>query len=102
MLPVCRASNLARVLDRLQKELGVWVFGTADDAERSLFEIDLTGPAALAFGSEGRGLKRLTRACCDDLARIPTVGRIDSLNVSVAVGIGLFEAVRQRQGKGVS
>lgn len=96
LVPVARVSNLVRVLKRLQQDHGIWVVGAAGEAERTLYEIDLAGSVAMVFGSEGRGLKRLTRECCDSLGRIPMSGKIGSLNVSVAVGIGLFEAVRQR------
>lgn len=96
LVPVARVSNMARILKRMQERFGLWVVGTADEADRTLYEIDLSGPTAMVFGSEGRGLKRLTRECCDSIGCIPMAGKIESLNVSVAVGIGLFEAVRQR------
>lgn len=96
LLPVARVSNMARILKRMQEEFGLWVVGTADNTDRMLYEIDLDGPTAMVFGSEGRGLKRLTRERCDSIGRIPMAGKIESLNVSVAVGVGLFEAVRQR------
>ncbi len=96
LIPIARVSNLVRVLKRLQNDYGIWVIGAAGDADHSIYEIDLSGPLAMVFGSEGKGLKRLTRESCDRVGHIPLGGKIDSLNVSVAVGIGLFEAVRQR------
>jgi 23S rRNA (guanosine2251-2'-O)-methyltransferase len=89
-------TNLARVLDML-KDAGVWLVGTAGDAERDLYDVDLTGPTALVLGAEGAGLRRLTSEKCDHLVRIPMTGTVESLNVSVAAGICLFEAVRQRR-----
>jgi 23S rRNA (guanosine2251-2'-O)-methyltransferase len=95
-VPVYQVTNLARALARM-KSLGVWVIGTAGEAEVSLFEADFTGPVALVMGAEGKGLRRLTREACDGLVKLPMAGAVASLNVSVATGIGLFEAVRQRQ-----
>lgn len=94
-VPFIPVVNLARALRDL-KERGVWLVGTDDTADRTLFEADLTGPAALVMGSEGEGLRRLTRECCDQLVSIPMAGAVESLNVSVATGVVLFEAVRQR------
>ena len=96
LIPIARVSNLARALNRLQKEGGIWLIGTDSNTKDSLYDISLVGPIALIFGSEGTGLKRLTRDRCDHVASIPMTGRVGSLNVSVAVGISLFEAVRQR------
>ena len=96
LVPVAQVSNLARVLKRLQMEMGFWIVGTSGDADHTLYDIDLSGPVAMVFGSENKGLKRLTKESCDHLARIPMAGKTGSLNVSVAVGIGLFEVVRQR------
>ncbi len=90
-----QVTNLQRSLRQLQ-EAGVWIYGAAGEAETSLFETDLTGSAALVLGSEGRGLRRLTRENCDALFAIPMQGSVESLNVSVANGITLFEARRQR------
>ncbi|MCR4440237.1 MAG: 23S rRNA (guanosine(2251)-2'-O)-methyltransferase RlmB [bacterium] len=98
-LPVTRVTNLARTMEEL-KERGVWLFGAAEDAPQDYTATDLTGPTALVLGAEGRGLRRLTREKCDFLIRIPMHGRISSLNVSVAAGILLFEARRQRQLRG--
>jgi 23S rRNA (guanosine2251-2'-O)-methyltransferase len=89
--------NIARALDEL-KDAGVWTAGLASDAPARYDQIDLTGPVALVLGSEGEGLRRLVRERCDFLVRIPMMGHVDSLNVSVAAGIVLFEAVRQRTG----
>jgi len=94
-IPVVRCTNLSRCLRDLQK-LGVWIYGLAGDVEGSLYALDLTGNVALVLGGEGEGLRRLTREHCDGLARIPMPGDMESLNVSVATGVVLFEAVRQR------
>ncbi|MEW5880911.1 MAG: 23S rRNA (guanosine(2251)-2'-O)-methyltransferase RlmB [Pseudomonadota bacterium] len=94
-LPLVAVTNLARAMDEL-KEAGVWIAGASGDAPTPLYELDLTGPLAWALGAEGEGLRRLTRERCDWLARIPLAGHVDSLNVSVAAGICLFETVRQR------
>ena len=93
--PFVQVTNLARCLDKL-KEIGIWIVGTADEAGRDYFELDLKGPVALVLGSEGVGLRRLTRERCDFLARVPMRGKVECLNVSVAAGVCLFEAVRQR------
>jgi 23S rRNA (guanosine2251-2'-O)-methyltransferase len=94
-VPLHAATNLARVLKGL-KERGLWLYGAAGEAEHSLYTQDLTGPAALVLGSEGAGLRRLTREHCDVLVHLPMAGAVASLNVSVATGVCLFEAVRQR------
>jgi 23S rRNA (guanosine2251-2'-O)-methyltransferase len=96
-VPVILVTNLARTLHYL-KERGVWLCGTADGAEKTLYQQDLTGPLALLMGSEGKGLRRLSREACDFLVAIPMAGQVSSLNVSVATGVCLFEAVRQRSG----
>ncbi len=95
VLPYIPVTNLARCLRKLQ-ELGVWVIGTAGEATQSVYQQDLKGPMALVMGAEGPGMRRLTRECCDGLINIPMAGEISSLNVSVATGVCLFEAVRQR------
>lgn len=87
--------NIARALDEL-KELGVWTVGLAGEASSPYVSIDFTVPTALVLGAEGTGLRRLVREKCDFLASIPMHGRVNSLNVSVAAGVALFEAVRQR------
>ena len=88
--------NSARALEEL-KDLGVWTVGLAADAPKTSDGLDLKGPTALVFGAEGAGLRRLVRDRCDFLASIPMAGRVGSLNVSVAAGVALFEAVRQRR-----
>jgi 23S rRNA (guanosine2251-2'-O)-methyltransferase len=88
--------NIARALEEL-KELGVWTVGLAGDAANTYDGLDLKGPTALVFGAEGAGLRRLVRERCDFLVAIPMAGRVESLNVSVAAGVVLFEAVRQRR-----
>lgn len=95
-VPVYQVTNLARAMARL-KDAGVWLSGTAGEAEASLFEIDLTGPCGLVMGAEGKGLRRLTREACDTLITLPMAGSVSSLNVSVAAGICLYEVVRQRR-----
>ena len=95
-LPIFSVTNLSRTLRDLQKA-GVWIYGFAGEADASLYSLDLKGNVALVMGSEGDGLRRLTRENCDQLVKIPMPGEFESLNVSVATGIALFEAVRQRQ-----
>lgn len=94
-VPLVRVTNLARCMKDLQ-EAGIWIVGLAGEAESSLYRVDLKGPMAIAMGGEGDGLRRLTREHCDYLAKIPMASGMESLNVSVAAGISLFEAVRQR------
>ena len=94
-MPFIMVTNLARTL-RMLKEEGVWLVGADGNAKTSLYEIDLTGPLAMILGGEGNGLRRLTRDQCDYLAYLPMAGSVESLNVSVATGISLYEAVRQR------
>jgi len=96
-VPVATVTNLARVMEML-KERGIWVVGTDGEAAQSLYAADLKRPLALVLGAEGSGLRRLTRERCDFLVRIPMAGQVESLNVSVAAGISLFEARRQRMG----
>lgn len=95
-VPFVQVTNLARSLGTL-KEHGVWVYGAASEADQSVYDIDLTVPVALVLGAEGSGLRRLTRELCDGLVKIPMQGNVASLNVSVAAGVLLFEAVRQRR-----
>ena len=97
-VPLIAATNLARAL-RTLKDAGVWITGLAGETETSVYDIDLKGPVALVLGSEGEGMRRLTRETCDFLARIPMPGAMESLNVSVATGVVLFEALRQRSAK---
>lgn len=94
-VPVVAVTNLVRSLERL-KELGYWITGLAGEAEDSLYAADLTGPTVIVMGGEGDGLRRLTRETCDRLVRIPMEGQIESLNVSVAAAVCLYESVRQR------
>ena len=94
-LSIFYVTNLARVLDRIQKR-GIWITGAADDASQSIYLTDFGGPSAIVLGSEGDGMRRLTRERCDQLVRIPMAGAVSSLNVSVAAGVLLFEVVRQR------
>jgi len=94
-LPLVRVPNLARVLRMLCRR-GVWLVGAEAAGTRSLYQTDLGGPVALVLGAEGRGLRRLTREACDYLVRIPLAAGVESLNVSVAAGVCLYEAVRQR------
>lgn len=94
-VPFIAVTNLARTLKSL-KEQGFWVVGLAGEADQTLFEMELTGPLVVVLGAEGDGLRRLTKEHCDFLAKIPMQGAVESLNVSVATGITLFECVRQR------
>lgn len=94
-VPLVRVTNLARCLRGLQDQ-GVWLIGTAGEAEATLYQADFRGPVALVMGAEGKGMRRLTREHCDLLIKIPMQGLVDSLNVSVATGVCLYEAVRQR------
>lgn len=95
-VPYLMVTNLARTLGEL-KERDIRVIGTSDDAEATLYDIDLSGPVALVLGAEGAGLRQLTRKTCDVLVRIPMAGAVESLNVSVAAGVCLYEAARQRR-----
>jgi 23S rRNA (guanosine2251-2'-O)-methyltransferase len=97
---IAEVVNIARALESLEAA-GVWTVGLASEAPRRYFEVDLTLPTALVVGAEGTGLRRIVRERCDWLVSIPMRGRVQSLNVSVATGIALFEAVRQRAAKGV-
>jgi 23S rRNA (guanosine2251-2'-O)-methyltransferase len=90
-----RARNLARIMREL-RDRGVFLIGTSDHAKVSLYEANLTGPLGLVIGAEGSGIRRLTADICDDLIQIPMAGSVDCLNVSVATGVCLFEACRQR------
>jgi 23S rRNA (guanosine2251-2'-O)-methyltransferase len=96
-VPVASVTNLARTLDLL-KQHAIWVVGTEGDAPNTLYQADLNRRLALVLGAEGTGMRRLTRERCDFVVRIPMAGRIESLNVSVAAGVALFEARRQRAG----
>jgi 23S rRNA (guanosine2251-2'-O)-methyltransferase len=94
-VPFIPVTNLARAMREL-KESGVWLIGADQDAERDLYALTINGPVAWVLGSEGEGMRRLTRENCDELARIPMVGTVESLNVSVSAGICLAETRRQR------
>ena len=98
VIPLVAVTNLARTLEKLQQR-GLWLVGTAGEAEQELYQQDMTGPTVLVMGAEGKGMRRLTREHCDYLVRLPMAGSVSSLNVSVAAGVCLFEAVRQRAGK---
>ncbi|MBT0728844.1 23S rRNA (guanosine(2251)-2'-O)-methyltransferase RlmB [Rosenbergiella nectarea] len=95
-VPLIRVTNLARTM-RLLQEYHIWIVGTAGEADHTLYQSKMTGGMALVMGAEGEGMRRLTREHCDELISIPMAGSVSSLNVSVATGICLFEAVRQRQ-----
>ncbi|TAL91077.1 MAG: 23S rRNA (guanosine(2251)-2'-O)-methyltransferase RlmB [Rhodanobacter sp.] len=97
-VPLIAVTNLARTL-RTLKDAGVWITGLAGDTDTPLYGVDFRGPAAIVLGSEGEGLRRLTRELCDFVAKIPMPGTMESLNVSVATGIALFEVLRQRSAK---
>lgn len=97
-IPIARVTNLARCLKQL-KDLGLWIIGTGDEEARSLYEADMSGPLGIVIGAEGKGVRRLTRELCDYLVSIPMQGSVSCLNLSVAAGVTLFEAVRQRQAK---
>ncbi len=97
-VPFIQVTNLARTL-RMLKESGIWIIGTAlDENSQLLYQTQLTGPLAIVMGSEGKGLRRLSRELCDQLVYLPMAGDVQSLNVSVATGITLYEVVRQRTG----
>ena len=95
VMPFVRVTNISRTLQALQ-ERGVWLYGTDGEAEKSIYDSDLTTSLGLVMGAEGKGMRRLTRERCDYLIHLPMAGSVSSLNVSVAAGIFLFEAVRQR------
>lgn len=95
-VPFVKVTNLARTMRDL-KERGIWIVGTSDRATQSLYETDLKGPVAIVMGREGEGMRRLTEEECDFLVCFPMKGKVDCLNVSVASGVCLYEAVRQRE-----
>ena len=94
-MPYFMVTNLARTLGEL-KERNIWCIGTSDDATKTIYDVNLKGPVALVLGAEGEGMRQLTRKTCDDLVSIPMRGAVESLNVSVASGVCLYEALRQR------
>lgn len=97
-MPLVRVTNLARAMDVL-KDQGVWIYGAAGEANSTLYQLDCASSIAIAMGAEGDGLRRLTRERCDGLFSLPMMGTVESLNVSVATGVSLYEVVRQRVGK---
>lgn len=96
-IPLVRVTNLVRSMDIL-KEQGVWIYGAAGEADCSIYQTDCKGTIALVMGAEGEGIRRLTREHCDGLFSLPMLGSVDSLNVSVATGVSLYEVLRQRKG----
>lgn len=96
VIPLVAVTNLARTLEKLQQR-GLWIVGTAGEAEQEIYDQDLSGPIVMVMGAEGKGMRRLTREHCDFLVRLPMGGSVSSLNVSVATGVCLFEALRQRR-----
>jgi len=96
VMPFVQVTNLARTLRDLQQR-GIWIYGTAGEAEQEIYEVDMAGPMALIMGAEGKGMRRLTREHCDYLIKLPMAGSVSSLNVSVATGVCLYEAGRQRR-----
>jgi 23S rRNA (guanosine2251-2'-O)-methyltransferase len=94
-VPYFMVTNLARTLGEL-KERSIWCIGASDDAPKTIYQTDLKGPVALVLGAEGAGMRQLTRKTCDELVSIPMRGAVESLNVSVASGVCLYEALRQR------
>ena len=94
-IPYFMVTNLARTLNEL-KERNIWIIGTSDDAPQTIYQADFKGPVALVLGAEGDGMRQLTRKTCDALISIPMQGAVESLNVSVASGVCLYEALRQR------
>lgn len=94
-VPFIQVTNLARTLRELQ-QAGIWLIGTSLETDQSLYQADLTGPLAIVLGAEGKGLRRLTAEHCDGLVKLPMLGTVQSLNVSVSAGVCLYEAVRQR------
>jgi len=98
-LEIFQVTNLVRAIEAI-KEAGVWVYGTAlDEDSMNIYQTDLTGPVAMVLGNEGKGLRHLVKQSCDHLVHIPMAGEVQSLNVSVATGVALFEVIRQRGSK---
>lgn len=95
-IPLVVVKNLARLISDLKKE-GVWILGATGEAKKNIYHLDFTGHTALVMGAEGRGMRHLTKESCDELFSIPMIGTVESLNVSVATGVALFEVLRQRQ-----
>lgn len=97
-LPVARVTNLVRAMEEL-KEMGLWLVGAEGSGEKPWYAFDYTGPVGIVLGSEGKGLRPLVRKTCDEVLAIPLAGRVNSLNVSAAAAVFLFEVVRQRRGR---
>jgi 23S rRNA (guanosine2251-2'-O)-methyltransferase len=97
-VPVISVTNLSRTM-RYMQDAGVWFVGTDGASSQSLYELELTGSIAILMGAEGSGLRRLTKEVCDYLVNLPMAGSVESLNVSVATGVCLYEVVRQREQK---
>lgn len=97
-VPFVRVTNLARVMEKL-KEMGFWLTGTSDKSDKTLYDIDFTGSVGIVMGAEGDGMRRLTSEKCDFLVKIPMMGEVPCLNVSVATGVCLYEVLRQRKSK---
>jgi 23S rRNA (guanosine2251-2'-O)-methyltransferase len=97
-VPVISVTNLSRTM-RYMQDAGVWFVGTDGASSQSLYELELTGSIAIVMGAEGSGLRRLTKEVCDYLVNLPMAGSVESLNVSVATGVCLYEVVRQREQK---
>jgi len=95
VLPYIQVTNLSRTMGEMAQR-GIWITGTAGEAQQMAYDVDYNGPCAIVMGAEGDGMRRLTKECCDNLVKLPMAGTVSSLNVSVATGIMLFEAVRQR------
>ncbi|KTD38493.1 tRNA/rRNA methyltransferase [Legionella nautarum] len=95
-IPLVRVTNLVRAIETIKKE-GVWVYGAAGEATETLYTLDCSSSIALVVGAEGEGMRRLTREHCDGLFSLPMLGSVESLNVSVATGISLYEVIRQRK-----
>lgn len=94
-VPYIQVGNLGQIMDRL-KSMGIWLVGTGDEESQLLYQVDMQGPLAIVMGSEAKGLRQKIAERCDHLVRIPMLGKTDCLNLSVATGVCLFEAVRQR------
>jgi 23S rRNA (guanosine2251-2'-O)-methyltransferase len=97
-MKIAKVTNINTVIDEL-KELGIWVYGAEIDGDSYSYETDFSGPCALIIGSEGRGMSKLTKDKCDKLVKIPMVGKINSLNASVAGGIMMYEILKSRLSK---
>jgi 23S rRNA (guanosine2251-2'-O)-methyltransferase len=95
-MPIYTVTNIARTLQDLKQETGLWIYGTSDRAEKNLYQLDLTTSFAIVLGAEGKGIRRLVAEQCDELVSLPMQGSVSSLNVSVAAGVCVYEAMRQR------